>query len=67
MNGSGDTPLTQRVQSFLVQCRRVWHLLRKPSMQEFKMIAGVSALGILVLGAIGFIISDVIKLIGKVF
>jgi protein transport protein SEC61 subunit gamma and related proteins len=67
MDGSGDSAMGQKLQSFLIQCKRVWHLLRKPTTQEFKSIAGVSALGILVLGAIGFIVSDIIKYIGKVF
>jgi protein transport protein SEC61 subunit gamma and related proteins len=57
----------ERVTSFLIQCKRVWLLLRKPSMKEFKMIATVSAVGVLVLGAIGFIISDLMKLITQLF
>jgi len=56
-----------RLESFFLQSKRVWLLLKKPSMEEFKAIAGVSAIGILALGAIGFIIADLIKLIGKVF
>lgn len=36
---------------------RVWRLLKKPTMNEFKMISKVSALGLLVIGAIGFLIS----------
>ena len=36
---------------------RVWRLLKKPSMEEFKMISKVSAIGLLVIGAIGFVIS----------
>jgi len=53
----------QKAGSFFVQCRRVWHILRKPSSEEFKNVAKVSAIGILVIGLIGFIISDLIKLI----
>ncbi|MEK6820123.1 MAG: protein translocase SEC61 complex subunit gamma, partial [Nanoarchaeota archaeon] len=45
------------VKSFLQKCIRVWHVLRKPSSTEFKMIAKVSALGILAIGLIGFLIS----------
>ncbi len=51
-----------KIRSFILQSKRVWHILKKPSMDEFKMIAKVSALGILVLGLLGFLISDVIKL-----
>ena len=36
---------------------RVWRLLKKPTMQEFIMISKVSAIGLLVIGAIGFVIS----------
>ena len=42
---------------------RVWRLLKKPSMTEFKTIAKVSALGLLVIGAIGFVISVAMNLI----
>lgn len=47
--------------SFLVQTRRVWLVLRKPTGEEFKAVAKVSALGILAIGLVGFIISDIIK------
>ena len=42
---------------------RVWNLLRKPTMEEFKMVSKVSAIGLLLIGAMGFIISLVINLI----
>lgn len=54
-----------KLKSFTLQCVRVWHVLRKPTMEEFKTIAKVSALGILAIGAIGFIISDIMKAIIK--
>ena len=43
--------------SFLRKCARVWHILKKPSMTEFKTISKVSALGLLAIGLIGFLIS----------
>ena len=52
-----------RIKSFVIQSKRVWHVLKKPSKLEFNTIAKVSAIGILIIGAIGFIISDVIKII----
>ena len=52
-----------RLKSFIIQSKRVWHVLRKPSGDEFKSIAKISALGILVIGLIGFLISDIIKFI----
>ena len=54
-----------KVKSFLLQCGRVWHLLKKPTNEEFKTVAKVSALGILAIGAVGFIIADVIKIFFK--
>ena len=41
---------------------RVWRLLKKPSIEEFKTISKVSAIGLLVIGAIGFAISIVMKM-----
>jgi protein translocase SEC61 complex gamma subunit len=40
---------------------RVWNLLKKPNMKEFKTVAGVSALGLLIIGGIGFIVSTIIR------
>jgi len=53
--------LWNKTKSFFIKCRRVWHTLRKPTRKEFEQIAKVSAIGILILGAIGFIISLIIK------
>ena len=47
--------------SFLVKCKRVWHALKKPSRKEFEQVSKISALGILALGAFGFLISIVMK------
>lgn len=56
-------PLKTRISSNLAKYGRVWRLLKKPSMEEFKLISKVSAIGILVIGAIGFIISVALTLI----
>jgi protein transport protein SEC61 subunit gamma-like protein len=55
----------EKTKSFYLQCVRVWHLLRKPTNDEFKAVAKVSALGILAIGAVGFIIADMIKIFFK--
>lgn len=55
--------VVEKIKSFWLQCVRVWHILRKPTMDEIKTIAKVSAVGILIIGAVGFIISDLIKLV----
>ncbi|MBS3087542.1 protein translocase SEC61 complex subunit gamma [Candidatus Pacearchaeota archaeon] len=44
---------------------RVWHLLKKPTMEEFKTISKVSVVGLLVIGAFGFVISVAMKLAFK--
>ncbi len=54
-----------RLKSFFLQCVRVWHVLRKPTMEEFKTISKVSAIGLLVIGLAGFLISILIKVFFK--
>lgn len=41
---------------------RVWRLLRKPTMTEFKTISKVTAIGLLIIGALGFVISVAMKM-----
>jgi len=50
-----------KAKSFLIKCRRVWHTLKKPTRKEFEQIAKVSAIGIVILGILGFIISMLMK------
>jgi protein transport protein SEC61 subunit gamma and related proteins len=42
--------------NFLAECRRVIKVTKKPNKLEFSTIVKVSGLGILVIGAIGFIL-----------
>ena len=42
---------------------RLWRIMKKPTMEEFKMIAKVSAVGVLLLGLIGFLINLAMTLI----
>ncbi|MBS3082210.1 protein translocase SEC61 complex subunit gamma [Candidatus Pacearchaeota archaeon] len=51
----------QKVKSFLIQCLRVWRVLKKPTREEFLMISKISALGILAIGLVGFLISSIMK------
>lgn len=57
--------LKEKLVSFILQSKRVWLLLKKPTGEEFKAIAKISALGILAIGAVGFIIADLIKIFAK--
>jgi len=45
------------ISSFLAQCGRVWRILRKPDMNEYKTTAKVAAIGLTVIGLMGFFIS----------
>jgi len=51
-----------KLKAFFEKSKRVWLVLKKPSRKEFEMVAKVSAIGILILGALGFLISIIIKL-----
>jgi|WetSurMetagenome_2_1015567.scaffolds.fasta_scaffold246259_2 protein transport protein SEC61 subunit gamma and related proteins len=70
MSNQQETPkpsLGSKLKSFAIQSKRVWQVLKKPTSQEFKTVSKVSAIGILILGAIGFVIADIIRLIGNIF
>ena len=51
-----------KTKSFALKCKRVWHTLKKPSRKEFETVAKISAIGIIILGAIGFAISVAMKI-----
>jgi len=53
---------TQQIKSFFFKSKRVWHVLKKPTRKEFATITKVSAIGILIIGAGGFLISIVMKI-----
>lgn len=46
-----------KIGSFMSQCVRVWHLLRKPTSEEFKTVSKVSAIGLGLIGLLGFVIT----------
>jgi protein transport protein SEC61 subunit gamma-like protein len=48
--------------SFFAKCKRVWMVLKKPSKDEFTKVAKISAVGILIIGFIGFIVSLIMKI-----
>lgn len=49
--------LVGRLQSFLLECKRVWQVTRKPSKEEFLVVVKVTGIGILLIGFIGFIVN----------
>ena len=50
-----------KTKSFAIKSRRVWHVLKKPTRKEFETVAKISAIGILILGVLGFLISVIMK------
>jgi protein transport protein SEC61 subunit gamma and related proteins len=53
-------PLTS-LKSFVEKCKRVWMVMKKPTKEEFSRVAKISAVGILVIGVLGFMISILMK------
>jgi protein transport protein SEC61 subunit gamma-like protein len=53
--------LFTKLKSFIEKCKRVWMVLKKPTKDEFLKVAKVSAAGILIIGALGFLISVIMK------
>ena len=56
--------LTTRFNSFVRQCFRVWQILKKPTGEEFSTVAKISAIGLLLVGVLGFIIAMAMNLAG---
>jgi len=50
------TGLRQALRNYFQECNRVLKSTRKPTMEEFKVIVKISGLGIIAIGAIGFLI-----------
>jgi protein translocase SEC61 complex gamma subunit len=50
-----------KLKSWYYQYIRVWKLLKRPTMEEFKTISKVSIVGLLIIGALGFVISIIMK------
>ena len=46
-----------KLKRFILECRRVLRVTKKPTNQEFKAIVKVSALGVTIIGLIGFMIA----------
>ncbi|MAG11139.1 protein translocase SEC61 complex subunit gamma [Candidatus Pacearchaeota archaeon] len=53
--------LATSAKSFFIKSKRVWHALKKPSKKEYLTVAKVSAIGIGILGLLGFLISIIMK------
>lgn len=53
----GLKSLLFKLNQFIIECKRVLRITKKPDSIEFKTIVKVSGLGILIIGSIGFIIT----------
>ncbi len=47
----------ESIYGFLKQCERVLRVSKKPDTEEYKTVAKVTGIGILIIGLIGFIIA----------
>ncbi|MEM4263860.1 MAG: protein translocase SEC61 complex subunit gamma [Candidatus Woesearchaeota archaeon] len=47
----------EKIKNYLIECKRVIKVTKKPDRTEFKTIVKVSGIGILIIGAIGFLIN----------
>jgi len=54
--------LWYKFKRFVIECKRVLKVTKKPSNLEFKTIVKVSGLGMIVIGLIGFIVQMIKQL-----
>jgi len=52
------------IKQFFNQSRRVWKLLKKPTREEFVTISKVSAIGLCLVGVLGFTINLLMTYLG---
>ena len=53
----------QKFKSFIVECRRVLTITKKPTMFEYKTIVKASAIGMAIIGLVGFIVTMIKQLL----
>ncbi len=51
-----------KIKGFVAKSKRVWLILKKPTRKEYEMVAKVSAVGILALGVVGFLIAIIMQI-----
>ena len=49
--------ILEKLKEFITESRRVLRITKKPSGEEFRLIVKVSGLGILLIGAVGFLVT----------
>lgn len=58
--------LKSKLKSFYEKSKRVWLVLKKPTKKEYVMITKISAIGIIILGILGFLISLIIQIFTRI-
>jgi protein transport protein SEC61 subunit gamma-like protein len=53
----------QDFKDFVVECKRVFIITKKPTKEEFKTIIKVSGLGMIIIGLVGFLIHFIKQLL----
>jgi len=57
------TRIMERLKRFIIECKRVLRVTKKPDKQEFITIVKISAMGMAIMGVIGFLIHFVKELL----
>lgn len=55
--------LENRVKTFWANSKRVMKMARKPTLKEMRLILRITGLGVVVIGAVGFVVKLIIGLI----
>jgi protein transport protein SEC61 subunit gamma and related proteins len=53
-----------KLKVFWKKCKRVWIVMKKPTKKEYQLTAKVTAIGIAILGTIGFLIMILFQITG---
>jgi protein transport protein SEC61 subunit gamma-like protein len=53
----GQQSLKSRLEGFFLKSKRVWSVLKKPTKEEFVSVTKISAVGIAIVGVVGFAVS----------
>ncbi len=65
MDEQGEVQQVGKVRRFIRESIRVIHVTRKPTLQEYKNLLKVTGIGVLILGAMGFVIFLIKELLIK--
>ena len=54
--------MLHKTRTFIIECKRVWRVTKKPSKDEFSAIVKVTSIGIAIIGLMGFLINIIWQL-----